>query len=296
MGSYGPTPTAPVTTEGYMVKTESRMLLGKTALYGSLDVTTLSYTTYTISVGIATGQSWELGFLESVGFSYVPTWESVDSANVATGTVYDMTSEEFTITAGLREFKPQVLEAALGSGVMYTLGTEVLYAFGGGCSLVNRPIAIEFTNQACNLPAVANAVTSGITGGILTGYDMVCSSGIPWDAMVRNELNLLSLEWKGRPVNARTKSQRLGLTFGPIKWRHLMQTLNIGGHPEVGNAEAQPEREGCRDYQGASLVDDGIVRTADNLTRNCRAERKRLRPRIPGVTHLQSGSTRAYVN
>ncbi len=40
------------------------------------------------------------------------------------------------------------------------------------------------------------------------------------------------------------------------------KTLNIGESPEAGNAEAQPEREGRRDYQGASHRDDGIVQTA----------------------------------
>lgn len=31
-----------------------------------------------------------------------------------------------------------------------------------------------------------------------------------------------------------------------------MKTLNIGGTLEAGNPEAQPEREGRNDYQGAS--------------------------------------------
>ena len=210
MPTYGPTPTAPTINEGYFVKAEPRVLLGTSSLYGALDVSSSSYVQYTISVGLESGQFIELGFLESLGFSYVPTWESVDSANVAQGTVYDMTSEELTVTVGLREFKPQVLQAAINSGVMYTFSTEVLFAFGGGCTLVNRPIAVEFTNQACAAPTSPDAVAGGITGGILTAYDCICSSGLPWDTIARNELNLLSLEFKGRPVNARTKGQRLG--------------------------------------------------------------------------------------
>lgn len=209
MATYGTLPTAPTTTEGYFVKAESRVLLGSSALYGSLDVTSTSYTQYTISVGLESGQGTELGFMESIGYSYVPTWESVDSANVATGTVYDMTSEELTLTLGVREFKYQVIQAAINSGVMYSGANEVLFAFGGGCTLVNRPIAIEFTNQACAAPTSPDIAT-GVTGGVLTAYDCICTSGLPWDAISRGEMNMLSLEFKARPVSARTKGQRLG--------------------------------------------------------------------------------------
>jgi len=209
MGTYGPTPTAPTVTEGFFVKAESRILLGTSATYGSLDTTSNSYTTYTISVGLESGQFIDMGFVESLGYSYVQTWEAVDSANVAQGRVYDMTGEELTISVGVREFKKQTIQAALNSGVMYTLGTEVLYAFGGGCNLINRPIAIEFSNQSCDAPTTAD-IASGITGGVLTAYDTICTSGLPWDAMVRAELNMLSLEFKGRPILARTRGQRFG--------------------------------------------------------------------------------------
>jgi hypothetical protein len=217
MPTYGATPTAPTVTEGYLVKAESRVLLGMFTWETALDITSTAYTTYGIHVGMrpngALTFSTELGFLESVGFSYVPTWEAVDSANVASGAVYDMTSEELTLSIGLRQFNPYAIRIALNSGVFYTLGTEVLYAFGGGCTLVNRPIVIEFTNQACAVPTVPNVLTSGITGGILTAYDCICTSGLPWDAIARNEHNLLSLEFKGRPLLSKPLGRRLGSLF-----------------------------------------------------------------------------------
>lgn len=210
MPTWANTPTAPTVTEGYLVKAENRVLLGTSVWGTALETSSQSYSSYGIHVGMASGQSLELGFLESVGFSYVPTWEAVDSANVAQGAVYDMTAEELTLSVGLREFHPEALRAAINSGVMYSLGTEVLYSFGGGCSLVNRPLVIEFTNAACDVPDTPNAVTSGITGGILTAYDTICTSGLPWDSVARNEINMLSLEFKGRPLLVKPKGNRYG--------------------------------------------------------------------------------------
>jgi len=50
----------------------------------------------------------------------------------------------------------------------------------------------------------------------------------------------------------------------PIKWRHLMQTLNIGGNLKWQRRGIAQKWEGRNDYQGASLRDDGIVWSATN--------------------------------
>ena len=211
MGTYY-SPSAPTVTEGYFLKPESRVLLGTSELYGALETSSWVYTTYNISIGLTAGNYVELGFLESLGWNYAPSWEAVDSANVASGTVYDMTDEEMTVTVGIREFNPSAIEFALGSGVRYNLGDEVVFGFGGGCELRNRPISIEWTNQACDAPESPD-IASGVSGGILTVYDAIATSGFPWDTMERNNLNNVSLEIKGRPVNTLAAGLRIASLY-----------------------------------------------------------------------------------
>ncbi len=50
----------------------------------------------------------------------------------------------------------------------------------------------------------------------------------------------------------------------PIKWQRLMQILNIGGRLKCSRRGIARIREARRDYQGTSLRDDGIVRSAMN--------------------------------
>jgi hypothetical protein len=206
------TPSAPSVTEGFFVKAEDRVLLGSSAQYGSLDTTTWVYTTYEISIGLESGQGIEIGALTEIGWNYAPSWESVEFANVGKGVVYDLTDEELTVNLTIAEFKPDIIEFALAGGVRYNLADETVFAFGDGCDLVNRPVSIEFTNKACDAPASPNVAT-GLTGGVVTFYDTICSNGLPWDNMSQNELNSLGLELKGRPVTARTKGQRLGSLY-----------------------------------------------------------------------------------
>jgi len=52
----------------------------------------------------------------------------------------------------------------------------------------------------------------------------------------------------------------------PFKWRHLKQTLNIGGSLRWSRRGIALYREGRNDYQKASVVtDDGIVSPAPNM-------------------------------
>lgn len=211
MGNYYTT-TAPTVTAGYLVKAESTVKIGTDTLFDALDTSNWLYTTYGVPVGLQAGRSLELGMLNSIGFSYTPTWEAIDSANLPQGTVYDMTGEELTVSLEIREFKPEVLRVAINSGVFYTVDNEVLYAMGGGCQLESRPITIEFTNQSCDVPGTAN-INNGVSGGILTVFDTISSSGLPWDSIVRNELNSLSLEFKARPVNSLDRGKRLASLY-----------------------------------------------------------------------------------
>jgi hypothetical protein len=55
-----------------------------------------------------------------------------------------------------------------------------------------------------------------------------------------------------------------GFLRSPFKWRHLKQTLNIGGSLRWSRRGIALYWEGRNDYQEASLRDDGIVSSAMN--------------------------------
>lgn len=208
MGTYY-TPSAPTVTEGLLLQPESRVLLGDAYLYGSLETTSFTYTTYTAPIGLASGHGIDLGALESLGFSQVPSFEAVESANIQNSNIWVLTGEETTVSIGLRQFQPLVLNMALGTGLMYSLGDERLITFGGRCEMQSRPLTIEFTNVACQAPS-SEDIANGVSGGVLTLYDTFCSSGLPWDDINAGSINSLALEFQVRPVLAHALGNRLG--------------------------------------------------------------------------------------
>lgn len=205
-------PSAPVVAEGFLLQPESRILLGTEYLHGSLDITSWTYATYTASIGLQAGKSLDLGSLDSLGFSHVPAYEPVESANLQTSNIWVLTGEETTVSIGLRQFDPTVLNMALGTGVMYVLGDERVITFGGKCDLQTRPMSIEFLNVSCDAPS-AEDIAGGVSGGVLTLYDTFSSSGLPWDDINAGALNVLSLEFQVRPVNALALGNRLGSLY-----------------------------------------------------------------------------------
>lgn len=208
MGTYY-TPSAPTIAEGFLFQPESRVLLGTNYLYGSLEVTSWTYLTYTASVGLQDGESIDLGTLESLGFSHVPTFEPIEAANLQSSNVWVLTGEETTLSIGLRQFNPYLLNMALGTGTNYRLGEENLITFGGKCDMLTRPMSIEFNNVGCQAVSSAD-IDSGVSGGVLTLYDTFCSSGLPWDDINAGTLNTLALEFQVRPVLAHALGNRLG--------------------------------------------------------------------------------------
>lgn len=56
----------------------------------------------------------------------------------------------------------------------------------------------------------------------------------------------------------------LGKIFCPSSQQWLEQTENIGGNLRWQRREIAPKGEACRDYQSASQVDEGIVRSMRN--------------------------------
>lgn len=201
------TPAAPTVEEGFLLQPESRVVLGDAYLYGSLETSSWTYASYTASIGLDSGE--DLGILESLAFSQVPTFENVEAANVQSSNIWVLTGEECTVTIGLRQFSPSVVHQAIGTGVLYALGNERLITFGGLCSMTTRPLSIEFSNVACQVPDAAN-IADGVTGGVLTLYDTFVASGLPWDSMDAKALNNVSLEFKARPVFALARGNRLG--------------------------------------------------------------------------------------
>ena len=207
-------------TEGYMIKPESRILLGLGPLFESLETSSQAYQTYGIPIGVAPGAYVDLGLINALGFTFTVTVEPVEAANVPAGAVYDVTGEEMKVTATVYEFKPETIKAAINGGISYFVDEEAIFAFGGGCNIVNRPVVIEFVNEACGIsPTTYNyapSTTPGehyFHGGILTMYDGICTSGLPWDTMSRGELNQLALEFTGRPVMEFARGNRLGSLY-----------------------------------------------------------------------------------
>lgn len=208
MGTYY-SPSAPVAHEGFLLQPQSRVLLGTEYLFGSLETASWVYATYTASIGLTAGKSIDLGALDALGFSHVPTFEAVESANLQQSNVWVLTGEETTVTIGLREFNPTILYMALGTGTQYAFGTERVITFGGKCTMTTRPLSIEFLNVACQAPTSASIV-NGVTGGVLTLYDALVSSGLPWDDINAGALNVITLEFQIRPVLALALGNRLG--------------------------------------------------------------------------------------
>ena len=145
MGTYY-TPSAPAASEGFFLQPETKVLLGTAYLYGSLEVSSWTYSTYGASIGLQTGKSVELGELDSLGFSHVPTFSPVESANIRTINIYIIEGEETTVSVGLREFKPSVLTLAIGTGIASTIDDEFLITFGDKCDMDTRPMTLEFND------------------------------------------------------------------------------------------------------------------------------------------------------
>jgi hypothetical protein len=195
-----------------LVQAESQVRIGTAALYGSLETTSWTYSSYQASIGLVNGSSWDLGILDSLSFTIEPTIESLEVANVSASGIYLVTEEVTTVELGVRQFDTRTLEVALTTGVMYTLANERLLTWGGKCTAKNRPLSIESGNMACDAPTSPN-VTNGITGIVITLYDTVCTSGIPWDDINANELNVLDLTFEARAVLARARGNRIGSLY-----------------------------------------------------------------------------------
>ena len=200
-------PCTPAPTAAFLVKPETCVKMGTGFLYTSLEHVSWVYTTYTAPVGLGAA-SFQLGTLANLSWSHKPAFEPVESYNIGDDSIWDVTGEETMLTIELQQLDPRVLEAAVGTGTMYTIGVERLITFGGGCQIRSRPFSLEFVNDSCNAPSAQDA-SAGITGGCLTLYDCFVQSGLEW-AMAAKENNTIPLELQARPVLTQSRGNRLG--------------------------------------------------------------------------------------
>jgi len=184
------------------------MCIGYNALYASLETTTWAYATYEASVGMDAGTFFDVGQVADLSWQHKPDFAAVEGFNVMDDSIWEVQGEETMVTVEIQELKDYIFELAVGTGTMYTLGVERLITFGGGCTMRNRPISLEWVNDACDAPT-SQDVASGISGGILTLYDCFVSSGLEW-SMAAKETNTIPLEFQARPVLARSRGNRLG--------------------------------------------------------------------------------------
>lgn len=207
-GNYFTTASPTVVAE-LVVQSETRVRIGLARLYGALEVTSDLYAAYEASIGLQAGLSLDVGELASLGFEHVPTFEIPDVANVLESSLEVLAEEETTISMGLQQFDVRILEIAVGTGVMYTIGNERLITVGGKCNTARRPVEIAATNIGCNAPAAPVSVLTGVSAIVITVYDANVQNGLPWGDIVAGEINVLDLEWLAHPVPARALGNRL---------------------------------------------------------------------------------------
>jgi len=201
---------SPTVLAGLVMQSEARVRVGLYRLYaGSLETTSAAYTQLGASLGLVAGNSFDLGELASLGFEYVPTFEVPDTANVLNSSLQILGDEEVTISMGVRQFDPRLMEVAMRAGTMYELGNGRLITVGGKCAETRRPIEIGVTNIGCNAPATPESTLTGVTAIVITAYDCGCMSGLAWSDIIANELNVLDLEFEVFPVNAKALGNRL---------------------------------------------------------------------------------------
>lgn len=201
---------SPTDALGYMLQAETRVRIGTSYLYGSLETTSWTYTTYGASIGLKAGNAIDLGQVESLSFSHKPSFEALESANINQPSVYVLSGEETTVSVGLQQLDPRVLEIAIGTGTLYNLDSERLLIFGGACSQLTRPMELCMLNIGCNAPTSPDIASSGITAIVLTLYNVQATSGLDMGDIKAGEINKVDLEFTALPVIANSLGNRLG--------------------------------------------------------------------------------------
>jgi len=205
------TPCTATPTAELLMKPETCIKVGTERLYGSLEVASWTYATYEASIGLQAGKSFALGIIAELTWTHQPSFEALEAYNLTDDPLYEVTGEETMVSVTIREFNPDMLELAIGTGARYDLGNEAIITFGGGCQMLRRPYSLEFMNESCFAPTAQN-VSLGITGGAIVLYDAFVQSGIEW-AMSAKEGSTIPLEIVALPVTERARGNRLGVLY-----------------------------------------------------------------------------------
>jgi len=213
-GTYG-TPAGATLKPGFLLRPETRVLLG-TGGSADLETSSWAYQVYDVHIGLGSGKGLDLGLLAALNFKTVPTIEPVAGVNYQEDTVYEVTGEDCEVTLTLFEIKPQVLGQALATGRLRILSEdttqEVLMTFGGGCEITDYPLVIEFTNAGCEAPSTQN-IGAGITGGILTLYKVIQTSGLDLGALTAKANTQVPITFKALADTTKAKRNRLGCLY-----------------------------------------------------------------------------------
>lgn len=206
--NYDTYPTTLSITEGFMVRWETTLEIGNTALWGSLDITSYIYTTYAASVGFQENASWQVGACDDIDFERSQDIEAVEVGNTVDSGLFEISSEENNITFQAREWSPNVLALGFGTTFSQVGSTDGVIEFGGGCNIQSRPVVVKGTNVSCNASSITN-ITDGVDYVILTLYDCYTLEGITLPFRVRED-SPIGITMRAKPVLSLTAGERVG--------------------------------------------------------------------------------------
>jgi hypothetical protein len=206
--NYDTYPLAFDFVEGFAPRWENSVEVGNSSLWGSLDISSYIYTVYGASVGLQEDAGWQIGATDDLQFEYTKDYGQIEIGNVISTGVYELESEEATLSFSMYEWKPDALAMAFNATMSQVTATDALIQFGGGCDLSAVPIIVRGTNISCNATAISN-LTDGVDYAVLTLYDCYQAEGftLPFQA---SEDNPIDLSIVAKPVLSLTAGERIG--------------------------------------------------------------------------------------
>lgn len=205
--TYG-TPGTATIVQGKIFQPESRVRWN-----GTLESSSWlsSSVTYNAPVGFTNGTGLDLGLISALGFSSVPTFTPIEQINFKEDVLLNITGEETFLSLTLKQLTPEIINAALGTGIInyFSGGAEVQITFGGLCSPTPVPLVVEWKNITCGVSTPYDVRTQ-IGGGILTLYKTYIDSGFPLnDITAKNEAEV-ALRFRVLADTSRQAGNRLG--------------------------------------------------------------------------------------
>ena len=194
--------------EGFAPRMENSVEVGNSSLWGSLDVGSYIYQTYSASVGLTENAGWQIGATDDLNFEYSREMAELEIGNVTATGVYELESEEAQLTMNMYEWKPAAIAFVFNTTYSVVSTKDGLIEFGGGCVLSSRPVVVRGTNIGCNADAITGLV-DGLDYATLTLYDCYSSGGstLPFSARESAPIPVTLIV---KPVLAMTAGTRLG--------------------------------------------------------------------------------------